>query len=202
MSELESADTHTYRARFCQARCGVVPPMWRSPVHLGIFASSSESYLSSIIVLSDKMLFPRIVLSLFFAAAFASAITPPEGELGQGCSQEFVDIGTLDPKHLKIYMADLPRKYTTDLYDQYWDFSYYDRMTWGAPFGKRNPQGDGSLWNSNQYSTGLWFHKQIASSPLRVFDAAEADVVFVPIFTTYLVGYWHRSGLFWGLCER
>ena len=98
-------------------------------------------------------------------------------------------LGVSSERQLKIFMAELPSKYTHDLYDQYWGFEYYRGMTWENPLG---PPVMEDVWETNQFSAGLWFHKQIAASPLRVSNASEADVVFVPIFTSYLVNHWHR----------
>ena len=108
------------------------------------------------------------------------------------CSREPIDLGVSSPHHLKIYIVPLPRKYTHDLYDEYHDFAFYSSMTWDAPFGARHHEGHGSIWSTNQYSLLYWFYKQLSISPLRVFNASEADVLFVPLFTTFMVSVHFR----------
>ena len=65
-------------------------------------------------------------------------------------SGPFVEFGGSSPQHLRVYVADLPPKYNQDLYDEYNDFSYYQRMSWDSPFGTPNPHGGRTIWNTNQ----------------------------------------------------
>jgi len=62
----------------------------------------------------------------------------------------FVEFGGSSPQHLRVFVADLPPKYNQDLYNEYNDFSYYERMSWDSPFGSPNPHGGRTIWNTNQ----------------------------------------------------
>jgi hypothetical protein len=50
-----------------------------------------------------------------------------------------------------------------------------------APFGQ--PIEGHDAWNTNQFCVGMWFHRQLTSSPRRVQQLEDADIVYVPLFT-------------------
>lgn len=124
---------------------------------------------------------------LTLSAASISDKIPILPRSSRGCLQHDPGLGVSSSNHLKIYVADLPHKYTHNLYETY-PRDHLPNLLWDTPFGDQDPQGNGTLWDTNQFSLGIWFHKQIATSPLRVLEASEADVVFVPIFSTFLTG--------------
>jgi hypothetical protein len=112
-------------------------------------------------------------------------------------------VTTADPADkllLKIYVAELPRKFNTDLVylpladGVCSDYRYSESML-GDPTGPlvdtSDPLGPRA---TPEAGINLYFHQQLLHSPLRVHEAADADVIFVPLYINQLVYEWSELG--------
>lgn len=73
---------------------------------------------------------------------------------------------------LKIYIAKLPREFQPREPDKLYSFH---------ALGASVPATNQQLWNSLWHQIDYWINNQLIISPRRTYDAAEADIVVVPL---------------------
>lgn len=78
---------------------------------------------------------------------------------------------------LSIYVADVPAAYVTGTYGKGAEETnlQYGHASFGPLLSAEHEQ-----WASTWHSVTAWYIEQIKTSPLRTYDAASADIIFVP----------------------
>ena len=74
------------------------------------------------------------------------------------------------PGAVSIHVADIPSRFQTWTPEDLWGF---------RSLGHAVNISD-NLWVPEWFSIDKWWINQLNMSPLRVFDAEEADVIFIP----------------------
>ncbi|XP_021729671.1 probable arabinosyltransferase ARAD1 [Chenopodium quinoa] len=126
-----------------------------------------------------------LVLYLFFTTFFLSPLTPNSSvDSASSSFSLFNNNGNNSAKKVKIYMYDLPRKFTYGVIESY-------AMARG---GIKSPVSDDSelKYPGNQHSAEWYLFSQLGkdekhrvdSAVSRVFDPEEADLFYVPFFSS------------------
>lgn len=124
-----------------------------------------------------------LLLSLITAAVAAGASSLSFIDTPSNPSCEFFRYGMINESHLRLFVADLPDPFSWQGRHSRWKptaRSAYTNCSMEAPFGQ--PIEGHDAWNTNQFCAGMWFHRQLTSSPLRVQQLEDADIVYVPLF--------------------
>ncbi|KAJ7973964.1 Exostosin family protein [Quillaja saponaria] len=143
-----------------------------------------------------------IVLCTLSLGLFFLSITPNHSNPSASSAQAFVpeNISQFFLNFIKVYVADLPRSLNYGLLDKYWSFDADSRLgsdadreirsTHLAKGRKFPPYPENPL--VKQYSAEYWIlgdlmtpqELRTGSFARRVFNVDEADVIFVPFFST------------------
>ena len=80
------------------------------------------------------------------------------------------------PAHPRIFVQEVPEKFCPGAANDKAGARGYGFKSLNEPLSI-----EFSIWNSYWHANDLWFADQFRTSPLRVYNETEADLVFVPI---------------------